>query len=380
MKCAKCGAELKLGSIYCSLCGQEAQIVSDSSLLEEELLRELLKDENKPVSAGKNTGKNAGKNTGKSTGKKSKKNHLPLIITLSSLVILAVVAVVLVVAIRNNNNHNSYDYQMEQARSSVAEQNYVKALTFYKRALELKEDDLTARQEMVEVYIAMEEEKAAISLLHEIIEMDGSNKWAYQTLIELYHQAEDYQAIIGLKEGVEEESILELFADYTVLPPAFSLKPGTYPEYITVELTAEPDCQIYYTTDGTDPTERGTVYEKPIVLEEQGSLDIRMAAVNELGLYSEIEEGTFTVKFKKPSMAKAIPDRGSFTEPSTIELVGTEGSRMYYTWDGTDPTVDSQQYTEPIPVPEGNNILSVILVDKYGMISDVLKCNYEYFP
>lgn len=371
MKCAKCGAELKLGSIYCSFCGQEAQIVSDSSLLEEELLRELLKEENKPASAGKNTGK--------STGKRPKKSHLPLIISLTCLVALAVVAVILVVTIRNNNL-NSYDYQMEQARSSVAEQNYVKALTCYERALELKEDDLTARQEMVEVYIAMEEEKAAISLLHEIIEMDGSNKWAYQILIEFYHQAKDYQAIIGLKEGVEEESILELFADYTVLPPAFSLEPGTYPEYITVELTAEPGCQIYYTTDGTDPTNQGIAYERPIVLKEQGTLDIRMAAVNELGLYSEIEEGTFTVKFKKPSMAEAIPDRGRFTEPSTIELVGTEGSRMYYTWDGTDPTVDSQQYTEPIPVPEGNNILSVILVDKYGMVSDVLKCNYEYFP
>ena len=45
MKCAKCGAELKVGCIYCSSCGQEAQIVSDDSLLEEELLRQLLLEE-----------------------------------------------------------------------------------------------------------------------------------------------------------------------------------------------------------------------------------------------------------------------------------------------------------------------------------------------
>ena len=29
---------------------------------------------------------------------------------------------------------------------------------------------------------------------------------------------------------------------------------------------------------------------------------------------------------------------------------------------------------------EGNNILSLILVDKHGKTSDVLECNYKYIP
>ena len=29
MKCANCGAEIKLGCVYCSVCGKEAQIVPD---------------------------------------------------------------------------------------------------------------------------------------------------------------------------------------------------------------------------------------------------------------------------------------------------------------------------------------------------------------
>ena len=45
MKCAKCGAELKVGCIYCSVCGQEAQIVPDYNLLEDDLLKELLNEE-----------------------------------------------------------------------------------------------------------------------------------------------------------------------------------------------------------------------------------------------------------------------------------------------------------------------------------------------
>ena len=38
MKCAKWGAELKVGCIYCSVCGQEAQIVPAYNLLEDDLL------------------------------------------------------------------------------------------------------------------------------------------------------------------------------------------------------------------------------------------------------------------------------------------------------------------------------------------------------
>lgn len=44
MKCAKCGAELKKGCLYCSVCGHEAQIVSDYNVLEDDYLRSLLKD------------------------------------------------------------------------------------------------------------------------------------------------------------------------------------------------------------------------------------------------------------------------------------------------------------------------------------------------
>ena len=45
MKCVKCGAEMKEGCIYCSVCGNEAQIVPDYSVLEEDYLRYLLTEE-----------------------------------------------------------------------------------------------------------------------------------------------------------------------------------------------------------------------------------------------------------------------------------------------------------------------------------------------
>ena len=44
MVCSKCGAELKEGCVYCSQCGQEAQIVSEINILEDDLLREIMDD------------------------------------------------------------------------------------------------------------------------------------------------------------------------------------------------------------------------------------------------------------------------------------------------------------------------------------------------
>ena len=49
MKCANCGAELKVGCVYCSVCGTEAQIVSDYNLLEDDFLRGLLKEKKEKI-------------------------------------------------------------------------------------------------------------------------------------------------------------------------------------------------------------------------------------------------------------------------------------------------------------------------------------------
>ncbi|MDI3236402.1 Ig-like domain-containing protein [Exiguobacterium antarcticum] len=55
-----------------------------------------------------------------------------------------------------------------------------------------------------------------------------------------------------------------------------------------VELTATKNTKIYYTTDGTVPTIKSTVYSKPIVL--SGKVSLRFMAVDELGNKSEIGE------------------------------------------------------------------------------------------
>jgi hypothetical protein len=77
---------------------------------------------------------------------------------------------------------------------------------------------------------------------------------------------------------------------------------------------------------------------------------------------------------------KVTPSSGTYHTQTYITMTANEGEHIYYTWDGTVPTSDSAEYVEPIAIPEGNQILSVIVVNEHGMSSNVLKMNYQYLP
>lgn len=95
---------------------------------------------------------------------------------------------------------------------------------------------------------------------------------------------------------------------------------------------------------------------------------------------SQVVEKNYKITYADPDYPVVTPSGGSFTTPTTITVEVPEGASVYYTWDGTTPTQASAKYTGPIEMMEGNNILSLILVDKHGKTSDVLECNYKYIP
>ena len=67
---------------------------------------------------------------------------------------------------------------------------------------------------------------------------------------------------------------------------------------------------------------------------------------------------------------------GEIGADETIEITGPFGCKIYFTWDGNEPSVESELYTEPLNAPAGNNVLSVIAVDSYGQISSVARKNF----
>jgi len=263
------------------------------------------------------------------------------------------------------------------------DRNYENALRYYKTALALQPDDIKVREAMAEIYTSQKEYDSALVLYMEILQLDKTNKEAYQHLISIYDEMGDYDSILSLKEDVTDENILALFDDYEVGEPIISPLSGQYDDYITVVIYSIAGNDIYYTTDGTVPDkENGIPYPQGgIPLNHTGNFEINAVCCNEKGIYSDIVTEEYQIQFKKPDLPSVSPDGGVFSEETTVTITQQKDCTIYYTWDSTDPTTESAVYTEPIVVPEGDYVLSVMAVNnKTGLVSDIYRVNLGYHP
>lgn len=368
MKCANCGAELRVGCIYCSVCGKEAQIVPDYNLLEDDYLREMLKEKKKPKSKAEK---------GKGTEPKKKKRRKGIIAAAISAVTV-VIAGAAVVLWLNYSHNNSVSWQLSKAEESRKDKEYEQAIPYLERVLELEEDHADAWLMLAEAYQETGETKDAIAACQKVLEFEPERAEAYETLIALYEGLKDYASIQKLGQQVENESLLPLFSDYLVEAPVLSLEPGTYEEECSLEISGPSGSTVYYTLDGSPP-QKGMEYQEPLHFGE-GLFTLRAVSKNELGLYSDEITGIYKIQFHAPKKPRIFPRGGHFDAPQPITVEVPEGCSAYYTWDGTVPTADSEQYTGPLEMPEGNNILSLILIDRHNLCSEVLKCNFIYIP
>lgn len=85
--------------------------------------------------------------------------------------------------------------------------------------------------------------------------------------------------------------------DYVSSAPEFSLKEGTYDEVQQVTLTSATGGTIYYTTDGSDPTESSTEYKEAVLLQSEGDTEIRAIAVNKKGIPSAVSSAKYSIEF-----------------------------------------------------------------------------------
>ncbi len=391
MKCARCGAELKQGCLYCSVCGYESQILPDYNMLEDEYLRSLLKEENKPKQTEK---KAITKTVGTKERKRAKETKQTketngsrmFYVCMGVLGVLAVLGVAAGIGVKSYmdaQNANSYEYQMKMAREEEASGNYDNALNFYNRALTLRQDDKEARLSLADIYWKKKNYDAALVLYMEIIKMDRANRTAYEKLISIYEEKKDYDSILALADEVQEPAILELFQPYLVTPPIISPLGGDYDEALVITLFSLKGEEIYYTLDGTVPDEENGIFyrNEEIAFQETGNYQIRAACINDKGISSEIVEAEYYVEIKPPGYPLVTPDGGEIWEETYVTITAEENCSIYYTWDGNDPTEASEKYTEPLLVPVGNHVLSVLVVnDENGLKSGIYRSNFIYLP
>ncbi|MTK64220.1 MAG: PKD domain-containing protein, partial [Methanobacterium sp.] len=158
---------------------------------------------------------------------------------------------------------------------------------------------------------------------------------------------------------------------------------GIYNQDQNVVLTSdEPESTIYYTTDGSDPTDDNNTnrvpYSNPIPI--QNTTVLNFAAVNTGGIWSSRYQRTYVIDKSIPFVTIS-PLGGLYTTHQTVTLTGGDGdtaTKVYYTTDGTDPKTSGTAniYTDPISIGS-TTTLRYIAVDGASNWSPEYTQKYE---
>lgn len=379
MKCVNCGANIKDGSVYCPVCGKEAQVVNGYTSLEDDLLHSLLREGVENETGQQSSYKNKLTKEERLRIQK-KKQQMPILVTCCILIVFILIGIGIKTYV-DYKNDNSYEYQMEMAANEVIDHNYELALQYYSRALAIRPTDITCRMEMVEINLLRSDYDAAIVLLQEVIQLDAEHHKAFEQLIEIYEERNQFDQIRTLAKFAKKPQIQALFEEYLIEKPVLYPESGKHKTAITVTMVSVADEPIYYTLDGSNPTEHGILYVKGINLNQTGEFVIRAVCKNiENGVYSEEVKVNYSLAIEPPAAPKTSPAGGSvFSEMTYVTLYAEEDCSIYYTWDGSTPTNASDKYSIPLAIPEGEHILSAIAINEQtGLVSAVMQELFTY--
>ncbi|HJB46318.1 MAG TPA: chitobiase/beta-hexosaminidase C-terminal domain-containing protein [Candidatus Mediterraneibacter surreyensis] len=435
MRCTHCGAIIPDDQVVCPECGAEVQIVPDYNPLDDVLAREVkgsvegatrqiqtddirryrrddrtknvnstrvlspeersrIRDKRRTGGQRKNTSEVRGqrRNTDELRRQKqntdeqrrvrqqkrleaAKRKRRNLLITLFLLLALIIAGIYLVY-------QNSYTSMINKGYRAIQSGDYDQAENYFDRAVRKDRSRPDAYTGYAEMYIDQDDLESAEDVFLTAIETQPTNAQLYEAAIAFYMDTEQPEKVSALLEDCEDENVLSSVSEYISSAPVFSPEAGTYNEVQEVTITSDTGGDIYYTTDGSDPTaETGTKYEEPILLQTEGDTEIRAIAVNAAGIPSIVSSASYKIEFPIVNAPAVTPSTGQYTEPAQITITVPDGYTAYYTMDGSTPDPGSsstKKYTGPVDMPENTQtIFNAILVnDQNGKATEVTTRNY----
>ena len=305
-------------------------------------------------------------------------------IVFSVIAVIVVVIVLILMAMhgKGNNNSKSFTKAYNEGYDYYAAKNYKSALNSFLTAKKLVDNDndrIKVNKSLLDTYENLEgTEDDQIRILKELIELDSDNADYYKKLVAIYYDNEMEGEIADLLESIDDVSLKSDLSEYSVTSPKFSEEEGEYDSYISVRLTSSAQ-DIYYTTDGSDPTTKSTKYTDPIKIDKAGETTIKAFAVNDKGLTSKISKATYKINPSEIAGPVISPSGGSYSSQQEITVEVPEGMKCYYTYGDKEiiPTAGDKEYTEPIKMIRGKNYFMAILVSESGAVSEVSENIYQ---
>lgn len=273
---------------------------------------------------------------------------------------------------------HSQSYQVQLAKEAAAAADYDGAIAYMTRALEIDSTDTSLKFTLADYYFENGDPDDAILMLWEIIgSKDVNAHLAYRRIVEYYAGLNDFAKIDEILEKCDDATILSQFQEYTSLPPEFSEAPGIYGDVIVLKLSASTTGKIYYTLDGTIPTQDSELYTTALTFDEMGIYHVKAIFVNSFGIVSPVAEANYTIDILKPDAPVVSPNGGEFTEPELISVQASKHCRIYYTTDGRAPDNECSEYLSPIPMPLGHSHLIFVAYSQDGIPGEFAECDFD---
>ena len=150
----------------------------------------------------------------------------------------------------------------------------------------------------------------------------------------------------------------------SVLPtPTLSLATGNYATAQTLTITdAVSSATIYYTMDDSLPTTSSPKYTEPITISSSEPVIAIAAAPGFTN--SATASGIYLINNVLPTPT-ILPAGGTYTTPQTVTIRQWLNTDVYYTTDGTTPTISSTRYTGPFTVNSTKTIKAIVIASHY---------------
>ncbi len=131
--------------------------------------------------------------------------------------------------------------------------------------------------------------------------------------------------------------------------PTFSLEYKNLNTNVTIRSTV-PGAEIFYTTDGTEPTEQSLRYTEPFNVTAQTT--VKAVARGDGYLLSDVAEKVVDIKHQLPAPAISVEQQdGKTIVDIFMEEIGTENPvTVYYNFTGTADQANSSVFTAPVTI------------------------------
>jgi hypothetical protein len=145
--------------------------------------------------------------------------------------------------------------------------------------------------------------------------------------------------------------------------PVFNPPAGSYPNPQLIAIAdSSPGTAIYYTLDGTAPTTSSTKYTAPISIRNS-----RTITAMSVGLPAYTASPAVVAAINLTAATPVLnPPGGSFTSPTNVTMTtGTVAASIWYTTNGSTPSIHSTKYTGPVAVGSTETVKAIAIATGY---------------